>query len=89
MARCECLVLIPNPEGENFDYSIVARTSLEAVQKAMEVHPHTIPFDAVITVIADGVAGAREHNARQPTFWHRAESVPAPVRPRPGNYRLN
>lgn len=45
----------------------------------MESHPHPVPVDAVITVIADGWrptdVGASEQNARQPTFWHRAHTV--------------
>lgn len=74
-----CLVQIPNPRGGNEDYQVLARTSREAAQKAMEAHPYSVDFDAVITVIADGLgskcADAAEHNAKQPTFWLRAGTV--------------
>lgn len=79
MPYCTCLVLIPNPRGEKEKYAVRARTSREAVRKAMEAHPHSVAFDAVITVIPDGLQpalpGASDHNARQPTFWHRAGTV--------------
>jgi hypothetical protein len=87
MPHCKCLVLIPNPRGGNEHYAIVARTSREAAQKAMQSHPYPVPVDDVITVIADGLepadAGASQHNARQPTFWHRAGTIrvaPEPMR---------
>jgi hypothetical protein len=72
MPHCKCLVMIPNPRGGNEHYPIVAGTSREAAQKAMESHPYPVLVDDVITVIADGQEpadpGASEHNARQPTF---------------------
>ena len=81
MPSCTCLVLIPNPRGGSNDYVIVAKTSREAAQKAMEAHPYPVPIDAVITVIADGRGptdlDSSEHNARQPTFWYRAGTVRA------------
>jgi hypothetical protein len=65
---------------------------MEAAQKAMQAHPFPVPVDAVITVIADGLgpahADASEHNAQQPTFWHRAGTVPAAPRQIPKNTQL-
>ena len=79
MPHCKCLVLIPLPRGGKGHYLVVARTSREAAQKAMESHPHPVPIDEIITVIADGWGptdvGASAHNATQPTFWHRASTV--------------
>ena len=79
MPHCTCLVLIPNPRGEKEQYTVRARTSRDAARKALEAHPYTVSIDAVITVVADGLGpaelGASEHNARQPTFWHRAGTV--------------
>ena|SRR6188472_2971424 len=93
MPSCKCLVLIPNPRGGNLDYAVVAKSSMEAAQKAMQAHPHPVPVDAVITVIADGLGpandGASEHNARQPTFWHRAGTVLPPTRKIPKNLKLD
>lgn len=94
MPQCKCLVLIPNPAGRSLDYAVVAKTSREAAAKAMQAHPFPIPVDTVITVIADGLgpshAEAASHNAQQPTFWHRAETVtPMPLpRAKPKSFRL-
>jgi len=86
MPQCTCLVLIPNSTGKHHSYSVVAKSSAEAARKGLDAHPFPVPDDAIITVIADGQAPAdavdSHHNARQPTFWHRAGTVRATDQPK-------
>jgi hypothetical protein len=76
-----CLVLIPHAQGGLYDYDVEAASSMEAARIAPDQHRETVADDAVITVISDG-HGLRtfdyvEHNARQPTYRHRAGAVQA------------
>ena len=81
MPKRRCLVLIPHPHSGNHDYDVEATSSMEAARIALERHHEPVLDDVVITVIIDG-HGLRtydcvEHNARQPTFRHRAGTVRA------------
>ena len=68
----QCLVLIASPRGGQWDYDVLAASSMEAARMGLERHGQPVADDAVITVIIDGhglmTYDWPEHNAKQPPY---------------------
>jgi hypothetical protein len=76
-----CIVLIPDPRGERYDYDIDAASSMKAARIALQRHHEPVPDSALLIAIIDGHSlrtfDCVEHNAKQPTYRHRAGTVRA------------